>query len=158
MLSYRHLWTKMLNLYSGFALKSLMESITQAKDYKDQVKIAEEGRKNADRSKSMLKVNSRVKKVRRTKFGQCSMYIYEPEEKISEDLIIFFPGGGFIIGGNSTHGSIASDISATLGRQVCLIEYALVPESKIKQTIEACVESILLLLNLSQILSQKPYL
>ena len=150
MLSYRYFWTKMLSLYSGFALKSLMESITQAKDYKDQVKIAEEGRKNANRSKSMLKINSSVKKVRKTKLGQCAIYIYEPEEKSSEDPVIFFPGGGFIVGGNGTHGAIASDIAATLGRQVCLIEYALVPESKIKQTTKKCVESILLLLDQSK--------
>ena len=124
--------------------------MTLAKDHKDQVKIAEEGRKNANRTRSMLRINSRIKKVRKIKLGQSSAYIYEPREKSSEDLIIFLPGGGFIIGGNDTHGPIASDIAVELGRQVCLIEYPLIPESKIKQMVQACVESILLLLNQSK--------
>jgi monoterpene epsilon-lactone hydrolase len=150
MLSYRYLWTKLLCLYAGYSLRALMRDMTSVASYDEQKKIAIASRKKRDLIKSRLQLNKAIKKITRRKIGSCWLYDYEPKQRRGNELLVFFHGGGYIFGSHCTHGAVASDIAVQLQTKVCLVEYPMVPESKLKQTVSTAIDVMQKLLDIEK--------
>ena len=80
----------------------------------------------------MAKKNPDTLQETKNKYGDLWVYCYEPKTKVNNEAVVFFHGGGYVIGSNYIHGAVASDMAAILKRKVYLIEYPLFPESKLK--------------------------
>jgi len=143
MLSYRYLFTKVASFFASFALRDLVRSIARVKSDKELDHTVRSGRKAFDTIRFWLKDNANVEKKKRVKMAGCWVYEYVPKSGANNDRIaIFFHGGGFIIGGDASHGALVSDMAYHLDCRVFLVEYPLAPESKIKNSIDRCVEVI----------------
>lgn len=71
--------------------------------------------------------HSRVK-IEKTILADVENYWFTPSKLLSEELIIYLHGGGFIYGGIESHRAMVSHFSHRLGRSILFVEYALAPE------------------------------
>ncbi|MGE4431221.1 MAG: alpha/beta hydrolase [Sphingobium sp.] len=69
-----------------------------------------------------------VGKVRDLMAGERPARLYEPAERKDDALILFFHGGGFVLGSIETHDHVARDLCATSGCRVLSADYRLAPE------------------------------
>jgi acetyl esterase len=62
--------------------------------------------------------------------GPLPARLYVPETLSSNHLILFFHGGGFVLGGIGTHGDLCRWLAHTAGMRVLAATYRLAPEHK----------------------------
>lgn len=67
---------------------------------------------------------------------------YHPQPKKSLPLIVFYHGGGWIVGDLNTHDEACRLLAKHANAQVLSIEYPLAPEHSPAQIVGACVESL----------------
>eukprot|EP01083_Nonionella_stella_P151695 485200_1 len=72
---------------------------------------------------------------------QCYVRWYGHSEAKSSKIIIYFHGGGYVIGDAKTHARHAANLSRALGMKVFLPEYRLCPENVFPAPVEDCLSA-----------------
>ena len=139
MLSWRYFLTKVGIQVASMSLRHLIATITSARDQKVMQYRVQSGRERFDMMRFWLKRNPDAEMVSRSQIEGCWVTEYAPKTGYEhDDIVIFFHGGGFVVGGDATHGPFASDLAHALSCRVFLIEYPLAPESQLAATIQTC--------------------
>lgn len=68
--------------------------------------------------------------------------LYHPAPKKSLPLIVFYHGGGFVVGDLDTHDEACRLLAKHANAQVLSIEYPLAPEHAPQQIVNVCVEAL----------------
>lgn len=77
-----------------------------------------------------------------TSLGVLKARLYEPRPGSSHSFpVIFFHGGGWVLGDIPTYHSFASRLASVLERAVLSIDYTLAPEAKFPQPVMQCLEA-----------------
>jgi acetyl esterase len=72
-----------------------------------------------------------------TQAGDLPVRIYHPQPDESRPVIVFFHGGGFVLGDLDTHDELARSLANRCGRVVVSVDYPLAPEHKYPAAINA---------------------
>jgi acetyl esterase len=72
-----------------------------------------------------------------TQSGDLPIRIYHPRPDESRPVIVFFHGGGFVLGDLDTHDELARSLANRCGRVVVSVDYPLAPEHKYPAAINA---------------------
>ncbi|MCJ8145682.1 alpha/beta hydrolase [Acinetobacter sp. A3.8] len=67
---------------------------------------------------------------------------YHPNPKQTLPMIVFYHGGGFVVGGLNTHDEACRLLAKHANVQVLSIDYPLAPEHSPQQLIKCCVEAL----------------
>lgn len=67
---------------------------------------------------------------------------YHPAPHKKLPMIVFYHGGGFVVGGMDTHDEACRLIAVHAGAQVLSIDYPLAPEASPKQLIQTCEDAL----------------
>jgi acetyl esterase len=67
--------------------------------------------------------------------------IYQPAERRCMNLIVFFHGGGFVLGSIETHDPVARRFCSSAGCAVVSLEYRLAPEHRFPAATEDCLSA-----------------
>lgn len=86
--------------------------------------------------------NKIVNDVIETSKGSVKIRIYYPNNKDNCPVIMYFHGGGFVVGNLDTHDRIMRIISDNTGAVVIGVDYSLSPEAVYPTAIIQCVDSI----------------
>src|SRR5579862_8892740 len=73
--------------------------------------------------------------------GQIPIRIYDPGSASPSPGIVFFHGGGFVIGSIDTHDGLCRRVANYSGCRVVSVDYRLAPEHKFPVPLEDCVAS-----------------
>ena len=68
--------------------------------------------------------------------GELACRVYRSDEKNNKPCIIFYHGGGFVVGGLDSHDGIVSRLCNFSGANVIAIDYRLAPENKFPVPLE----------------------
>lgn len=143
MLSYKYFITRILNYYGGYALKNLLQGVISARDTEQLKSLARNGRVGFDQLKYWTQKHRSVQALAPIKVQGVRIYQYVPDaSKPNEEPVIYFHGGGFIVGSNNSHGALASELSHAMQRTVFLVEYPKFPEVRLQEMISACCDVI----------------
>ena len=69
------------------------------------------------------------------------LYDPDPEDKSAKPLILFFHGGGFVLGDINNYESLTASIAERTGFPVISVEYRLAPENPFPKGLEDCLHS-----------------
>ncbi|CAJ1507282.1 alpha/beta hydrolase [[Mycobacterium] holstebronense] len=72
-----------------------------------------------------------------TRAGELPVRIYHPQPDERRPVIVFFHGGGFVLGDLDTHDGLARALANRTGRVVVSVDYPLAPEHKYPAAINA---------------------
>lgn len=72
-----------------------------------------------------------------TRAGGLPVRIYHPRPDVPRPVIVFFHGGGFVLGDLDTHDGLARALANRTGRVVVSVDYPLAPEHKYPAAIHA---------------------
>ncbi len=75
-----------------------------------------------------------------TRFGPVPIRRYTPLQQRLTRPIVFYHGGGFVLGSVDTHHGMAARIADALGAVVVSVDYTLAPEAKFPQPVQECYE------------------
>lgn len=107
-----------------------------------------EARRNFDVQAGLLvKPPPRVARVRDEKISpRLWMRVYEPHRREGERGepragLVYFHGGGFVLGGLETHDGPCRRLAAESGAVVCAVDYALAPEHAFPTAIENALQA-----------------
>ena len=67
---------------------------------------------------------------------------YKPGRRISDGLILYFHGGGFVVGDLDSHDDICADLSDRTGTALLAVDYRLAPEHLYPAALEDCVAAV----------------
>ena len=70
--------------------------------------------------------------------GQLPVRIYRPEEKAPLPALVYFHGGGWVIGSLETHDGTCRDLANRIGCVVVSVDYRLAPEARYPAAAEDC--------------------
>jgi acetyl esterase len=70
--------------------------------------------------------------------GEIPVRIYRPEGRAPFPALVYFHGGGWVIGGIETHDGSCRDLANRIGCVVVSVEYRLAPESRFPAAAEDC--------------------
>ena len=70
-----------------------------------------------------------------TEFGELKIREYCPERVLMESPILYFHGGGYVLGSISTHDPWLKFFSAEIGAKIFSLEYRLAPENKFPSSV-----------------------
>ncbi len=62
--------------------------------------------------------------------------IFSPDKPVNNDIILYFHGGGWVIGDIETYSEMCSQLCLQTSRRVVSVEYGLAPEKKFPQGLE----------------------
>jgi acetyl esterase len=71
-----------------------------------------------------------------TEFGDLKIREYCPERVLMESPILYFHGGGYVLGSISTHDPWLKFFSAEIGVKIFSLEYRLAPENKFPSSVQ----------------------
>ena len=74
-----------------------------------------------------------------TREGSVPIRLYTPNRSSKDAQILFFHGGGFVLGSLESHDSVCADLSARTGMQVTAVDYRLAPEFSHPAGFEDCL-------------------
>lgn len=75
-----------------------------------------------------------------TRYGLRAVRRYIPSETTYPHPIVYFPGGGFVLGDPDTHHALTARLCHTLGAIVLSVDYAKAPEAKFPQAVYECYD------------------
>ncbi len=75
-----------------------------------------------------------------TRFGLRAARRYIPPGPAYPHPIVYYPGGGFVLGGPDTHHALTARLCHTLGAIVVSVDYAKAPEAKFPQAVYECYD------------------
>ena len=68
--------------------------------------------------------------------GDVPLRIYEPEGEGPFPMVVYFHGGGFVIGNNTAQGSLAANLAVACKAVVLAVDYRLAPEHPFPGAVE----------------------
>src|SRR5271165_5743112 len=71
--------------------------------------------------------------------GEIPVRIYRPESVEPLGMVVFFHGGGFVIGTIETHDPLCQQIAASVPAVVVSVDYRLAPEHRFPAAVEDCL-------------------
>src|SRR6056300_1637186 len=71
-----------------------------------------------------------------TEFGELKIREYCPERVLMESPILYFHGGGYVLGSINTHDPWLKFFSAEIGAKIFSLEYRLAPENKFPSSVQ----------------------
>jgi acetyl esterase len=74
--------------------------------------------------------------------GPCPVRIYRPTSERRLPAILFFHGGGFVLGDLDTHDSICHRLAYSSGCTVIAVDYRRAPETRFPGALEDCVAAL----------------
>jgi acetyl esterase len=74
--------------------------------------------------------------------GRLRLRIYRPHDKANAPILIFFHGGGFVIGSLDTHDALCRRLCLTSLAIIVSVNYALAPENKFPAGLDDCISAI----------------
>ena len=85
-----------------------------------------------------------VDRIENRNAGDVPMRLYgpRPSDGSPQPVVIFFHGGGFVLGDLETHDALCRRLAAWSGCNVISVDYPLSPESKGRQTLDDCWRAI----------------
>ncbi|EAD9429608.1 alpha/beta hydrolase [Listeria monocytogenes] len=75
--------------------------------------------------------------------GKIPIRIYTPQEDGPFEIIVYYHGGGFVLGGLQTHDAIARKLVQTTGARVVTVDYRLAPENPFPAAVEDAYAALL---------------
>ncbi|EAG7401982.1 alpha/beta hydrolase, partial [Listeria monocytogenes] len=75
--------------------------------------------------------------------GKIPIRIYTPKEDGPFEIIVYYHGGGFVLGGLQTHDAIARKLVQTTGARVVTVDYRLAPENPFPAAVEDAYAALL---------------
>lgn len=73
----------------------------------------------------------------------CRLYDPRPQDTASRPVLMYFHGGGWVIGDLESHDSICSTLANELAMTVIAVDYRLAPEHRFPGAVEDCVAATL---------------
>jgi acetyl esterase len=73
--------------------------------------------------------------------GPVNLRIYHPAPQERRPVIVFFHGGGFVLGDLETHDGLARSLAQAAGAVVVSVEYPLAPEHKFPAAVDTAYEA-----------------
>ncbi|MHB1444163.1 MAG: alpha/beta hydrolase [Acidimicrobiales bacterium] len=70
--------------------------------------------------------------------GDIPVRIYRPQTEGTHPVVVFFHGGGFVIGGLDTHDPLCQQLSSRVPAVVVSVDYRLAPEHPFPAAVEDC--------------------
>ena len=70
--------------------------------------------------------------------GEIPVRIYRPQAEGTHPVVVFFHGGGFVIGGIGTHDPLCQQLSSRVPAVVVSVDYRLAPEYPFPAAVEDC--------------------
>ncbi|HVA44125.1 MAG TPA: alpha/beta hydrolase [Acidimicrobiales bacterium] len=70
--------------------------------------------------------------------GDIPVRIYRPQAEGTHPVVVFFHGGGFVIGGIGTHDPLCQQLSSRVPAVVVSVDYRLAPEHPFPAAVEDC--------------------
>jgi acetyl esterase len=80
--------------------------------------------------------------IREVDAGGVPCRLYRPSKSNDLGLLVYFHGGGFVIGDLDTHAGVASSLAAKSGHAVLAVDYRLAPEHKFPAAIDDALASV----------------
>jgi acetyl esterase len=74
--------------------------------------------------------------------GDLKIRVYTPREEEALPVLVFFHGGGFVLGDLETHDSICRELSRTGECIVVAVDYRLAPEHRFPAAVEDCLDAV----------------
>jgi acetyl esterase len=68
--------------------------------------------------------------------------MYRPDDRIDRGALIYFHGGGWVIGSLDTHDDVCRKLAAALGHVVISVDYGLAPEHPFPEPLNDCVAAV----------------
>lgn len=134
---------RLQTMLTGKILKLTMQKIVTATSKEDASKTAALAQSATSRTFSLLvPMRADVQKTGPEKIGQCRVFTFKPASVESEAVNILIHGGGFIVGGEVTHGPYASEIAAASKRVTYLLAYPLFSEATLPEMVTACMDAL----------------
>lgn len=88
-------------------------------------------------------VGSVVDRVFEHRGRRVGLRIYRPEFDGIRPALVYFHGGGFVLGSNETHDALCRRFCADAEMVVVSVDYALAPENRFPAGLEDCFEALL---------------
>ena len=83
-----------------------------------------------------------VHEIRDVLAGSIPCRLYRPSAKTDLGLLVFFHGGGWVIGDLNSHDGVCRSIANKSGHAVLSVDYRLAPEHKFPAAFEDCVAAV----------------
>jgi len=75
--------------------------------------------------------------------GSVPLRRYRPAQCHREAVVVYFHGGGFIVGGLDSHNAICAEIAEAAGAEVMATDYRLAPEHRFPVALTDCLAAVL---------------
>lgn len=76
-------------------------------------------------------------------YGGIPARLYEPETRLTSGLIVFFHGGGFVMGDLDSHDLVCRTLCSKAGTTLIAVDYRLAPENKFPAAVDDCMAATL---------------
>jgi acetyl esterase len=71
--------------------------------------------------------------------GRIRMRLYDPGVRTTAPCLLYFHGGGWVLGGLDSHDRVCRELALASGMLVAAVEYRLAPEHKFPKPLEDCI-------------------
>jgi monoterpene epsilon-lactone hydrolase len=86
-------------------------------------------------------------KIEKSILAGVETYWFTPKEVVSDEIVVFLHGGGFVYGSIRSHRAMVSHIAAATGRKVLFVEYSLAPEKPFPHALDETTAVIMSLIH-----------
>ena len=83
-----------------------------------------------------------VHEIRDVQAGSIPCRLYRPSAKTDLGLLVFFHGGGWVIGDLNSHDGVCRSLANKSGHAVLSVDYRLAPEHKFPAAFDDCVAAV----------------
>lgn len=83
-----------------------------------------------------------VHEIREVQAGSIPCRLYRPSAKTDIGLLVFFHGGGWVIGDLNSHDGVCRSLANKSGHAVLSVDYRLAPEHKFPAAFDDCVAAV----------------
>lgn len=83
-----------------------------------------------------------VHEIRDVQAGSISCRLYRPSAQTDLGLLVFFHGGGWVIGDLNSHDGVCRSLANRSGHAVLSVDYRLAPEHKFPAAFDDCAEAL----------------
>ena len=74
--------------------------------------------------------------------GPIPVRIYRPTPAAEQPLVVYFHGGGWVVGNLDSHDAICRRLAREAGAVVVAVDYRLAPEHKFPSAVEDCYDAV----------------
>lgn len=75
--------------------------------------------------------------------GPVSLRRYRPTKRQRKGVVVYFHGGGFVVGGLESHNAICAELAEAAGAELVATDYRLAPEHRFPVALTDCLAAVL---------------